>query len=177
MTTLTITTPASTLVVPVGAAGSGKSTLLNQVATALGDSGFRFGNDDVRRTVCEGKFVMDASPKVALAAINMVATRLAHGLPAALDCTHHSEKTRADALALAAEAGVRAVALLCTAPLDVILARNAARSAALRVPSFVVTSMYENIHALTPQDLLDEGFDAVHVFEENVTELVIEFVS
>ena len=177
MTTLTFVTPASTLVVPIGAAGSGKSTLLNQVAASLRDPGFRFGNDDVRRTVCGGKFVMDTSSKVSLAARSMVAARLAHGLPAALDCTNHNEKARADALTLANEAGVRTLALLCVAPLDVVLARNAARTEELQVPEFIVTSMYESVHALTPQDLLDAGFDEVHVFDENVTELVIEFVS
>jgi predicted kinase len=176
MTSVSFSTPAASLIVPIGPAGSGKSTLLNQVATALGDPGFRFGNDDVR-LLCGGVFVLGASGQVAHAARSLVAARLAHGLPAALDCTHTSEKVRATAITLAHNAHAKAIALLCVVPLAEVQRRNVARDVSLHVPRAVVATMAAATQELTPKALLAEGFDAVYTFDEHVTDLEIFFTT
>ncbi len=164
------------LIIPVGAAGSGKSTLLGQVAEALADPGFRFGNDDVRRLVCAGPFCAAATEQVAAAARAMVGARLAHDMPAALDCTNTGQRARAQAISLARSSDAKAIALLSQVPAAVVRARNAGRTPDLVVPINILESMLTAMESITPEQLLSEGFDEVHTFDERCERLIIHFV-
>jgi predicted kinase len=177
MSTLSFSTPRKSLIVPIGAAGSGKSTLLNQVAASLGDLGFRYGNDDVRRDLYGGVFSTDTSEECARLARDRAATRLRAGLPSALDCTHNGAASRALAIEVAEAASARSVALLCTMNFSQVWKRNIARDPALRVPRSFVWDMVKNVRALTPKLLKSEGFDAVYCFDAECTELIIDFTN
>ena len=177
MSTLAFSTPRTTLIVPIAAAGSGKSTLLNQVATSLGDPGFRYGNDDARRDFYGGVFSQDTSDEVARKARARATERLRAGLPTALDCTHNGKTSRALALEVAKSTNARSVALLCTMNFSQIWARNIARDPSLRVPRSFVWDMTKNVRALTPKLLRGEGFDAVYCFDAECSDLTIHFTN
>jgi predicted kinase len=175
MSTLSFSTPRRSLIVPTGAAGSGKSTLLNQVADALSDPRFRYGNDDVRRDFYGGVFSSDTSDAVARQARALTYDRLITGLPCALDSTHNGKTSRALVLEMAEAALARPVALLCTMSFSQVWKRNISRDPALRVPRSIVFDMVKNVRALTPKLLKAEGFSAVYCFDANVTDLTIDF--
>lgn len=66
---------------------------------------------------------------------------LGAGRPAVLDNTNLTRTERAAAIAIAAELGVPCRAVVVTAPIDVALARNAARAGEARVPDGIVRQM------------------------------------
>lgn len=66
---------------------------------------------------------------------------LGAGRPAVLDNTNLTRTERAAAIAIAAEFSVPCRAVVVTAPIDVALARNAARAGEARVPDGIVRQM------------------------------------
>lgn len=79
------------------------------------------------------------------------------GQEVTIDATSTTRGERAGWLALAAQRGAATEAVLLRAPLDVVLARNAARDRP--VPPAVVREMWHRIAVLTRADLIVEGFD------------------
>jgi predicted kinase len=175
MTTLRFSTPRRTLIVPVGIPGSGKSTLLNQVARAHNDPGFRFGGDDVRLAMY-GAVATQGSPRdVHFAVRAMAGVRLAVDMPVAVDSTSVGAFERSKLLELGSRHQATCIALLSQVPTEVSFERNAARDEAYRVPEFVLDKMAATVASATSESLLSEGFSAVYVFDENTTDLVIDF--
>jgi len=68
-----------------------------------------------------------------------------------------SRKHRSRVLAMAKEFGCKTVAVHVTAPLEVALARNAARSGLVRVPAEVIRHVYESLEPAT----VAEGFSEI----------------
>lgn len=175
MTSLRIEVAKNTLVVPIGPAGCGKSTLLFAVAEANLDSGWRYGNDDVRAALGLYVYTKDVSAAIAQAALDMVRARLVAGLGAALDSTHNGHRARLNAVALARREKAPVIALLSKVPLSVVLARNAARHPNKRVPEDIIQQMYSNLEGVTVATLTEEGFDQVYVFDETTERLDMSF--
>lgn len=147
-----ITVPAGALVVLIGAAASGKSTFAATHFVADG-----VVSSDRLRTVMTGAPSDDA---VFAELHRVVEARLAGGLLAVVDATNTDWMWRAELLAAARRVRRPAIAIVFNLPLDLCLARNAARSAI--VPASVIR---RQVAAVTRDvDRLDlEGFAAVHV--------------
>jgi predicted kinase len=148
---------AGALVVLIGAAASGKSTFAaaHFVAESVVSS------DGLRSE-------MSAPPPddIVFAAVHrQVQARLAAGLMAVVDATNTDWMWRATLIDDARRYGRPAIAIVFNLPLDVCLARNAARSRKVPVPVIrrQVADVTRDIERL---DL--EGFAAVHVLRSSV---------
>jgi len=147
-----IDVPAGALVVLIGAAASGKSTFAARYFAA-------------DRVVSSDRLRAEKSEPtpddVVFAALHrQVQARLAAGLMAVVDATNTDWMWRAALIADARRYGRRAIAIVFNLPLDVCLARNAARSRT--VPASVIGRQVADVSR--DIDRLDlEGFAGVHV--------------
>lgn len=176
MSLLRFSAPARSLIVPIAVPGSGKTTLLGQVAAQLGEPGFRFGGDDVRLSMYGSIATQGSGRDVHYAVRAMVTVRLAAGMPVAVDSTSVGVFERAKLLELAQRHGATPIALLSQVPIGVAEQRNKGRDASRQVPDFVITKMFKTMSGLGEKELLEEGFAAVHCFDEMTDELVIDFI-
>lgn len=144
--------PAGALVLLIGAAASGKSTFAARqfVADCVVSS-------DRLRAEMAGA----TSDEMVFAALHRwVQARLAGGLLAVVDATNTDWMWRAQLLADARRYGRPAMAIVFNLPVDVCLARNAARAGP--VPASVIRCQVADV--ARDVDRLDlEGFAAVHV--------------
>jgi protein phosphatase len=139
-------------VVLIGAAGSGKSTF----------AGHHFVSDCVVSSDrLRAEMTGAASDDVVFAALHRrVQARLASGLPVVVDATNTDWTWRAQLLADARRYERPAMAIVFNLPVDVCLARNAAR--ARTVPASVIRRQVADV--ARDVDRLDlEGFAAVHL--------------
>ena len=149
-----IDVPAGALVVLIGAAASGKSTFAARHFPAD-----RIVSSDRIRGEASGP----TSDDTVFAELHrQVQVRLAEGLVAVVDATNTDWMWRAELIADARRYGRRAIAIVFNLPLDVCLARNAARSRT--VPASVIGRQVADV--ARDIDRLDlEGFTAVHVLQ------------
>jgi protein phosphatase len=147
-----IDVPAGALVVLIGAAASGKSTFAARY----------FAADCV---VSSDRLRVEASRPISDDMVfadlhRQVQARLAAGLVAVVDATNIDWMWRAALIADARRYGSPAIAIVFNLPLDVCLARNAARSR--KVPAPVIRRQVADV-ARGIQRLDLEGFAAVHI--------------
>ena len=147
-----IDVPAGALVLLIGAAASGKSTFAaaHFVAEAVVSS------DALRAQLSE-----PAPDDIVFATLHReVQSRLAAGLVTVIDATNIDWMWRAELIADARRYRGLAIAIVFNLPLDVCLARNAARSR--KVPASVIRRQVADLtRDVGRLDL--EGFAAVHV--------------
>ena len=146
-----------TLVVLVGAAGSGKSTFAARHFEAA-----EILSSDAFREILTGNAADQRATKTAFSIIHReVSKRLAAGRTVVVDATNVEPHARRALLTRARLAEARAVAIVFALPLDVVLARNAARSGRVVDPE-IVDRHVDRLEATLPS-LPDEGFDSVVV--------------
>ncbi|WP_244923719.1 AAA family ATPase [Enhygromyxa salina] len=131
-------------VVFVGVQGSGKSTFF---ARHYADTHVRL-NRDMLRTGNREAVLMHAC--------------LAVGQAFVIDNTNPKRDTRARYVAAAKAAGFRTIVVVFSVPLELALARNAAREAAARVSEIAIRGTFAKLEAVTD----DEGFDEVRTVTE-----------
>ena len=121
--TAPLTLPALSLVVLIGASGSGKSTF----ARRHFKPSEVLSSDRFRAMVRDDELDLDGTTD-AFEVLHLVAAkRLAAGLLTVIDATNVRAEDRAALVALAREYHALPVAFVLDLPLDVCLARNAAR--------------------------------------------------
>ena len=145
--------PSPCLVVLVGPAGSGKSTW---AAAQL--PGAVVSSDAIRALVGEGEHDQRASRDAFDVLDLVVERRLRRGLTTVVDTLGLDRRRRRAYRSIARRAGVACVAVPFDTPVEVCLARNAARDR--RVAEDVVRSQAEAMAGVLGR-LADEGFDAV----------------
>ncbi len=147
-----IDVPAGALVVLIGAAASGKSTFAASHFVADG-----VVSTDRLRTEMAGA----TSDDVVFAELRrLVQARLAGALLAVVDATNTDWMWRAELLTNARREGRPAIAIIFNLPLEVCLARNAARSRT--VPASVIHRQVADV--TRDVERLDlEGFAAVYI--------------
>ena len=162
MTELSIPDPS--LVVLVGAAGAGKSTF----AARHFDPSEVFSSDAYRARI-SGDPANQAVTRAAFGILHRdLARRLAGQQLSVVDATNLGRAARRVLLRLASAGGVPAVAIVFDLPVDVILARNAARTARV-VDEAVVRDHLAQVRAMIdgPETDLDaEGFSLVTVVRD-----------
>lgn len=175
VTQLEMALTRNALVIPVAVPGSGKTTLLQAAAASIGDPGWRFGPDDVRRLCFSSVSVQRRPEHVHRATRAIVSVRLSVGIGAAYDATSVGVRDRAVLLELARDFGIPAVALLSKVPFEVARARNAARPERDgRVPDFVMDRMEARVRSVTEESLRAEGFAPVYVFDEHTSSISLQ---
>jgi protein phosphatase len=147
-----IDVPAGALVVLIGAAASGKSTFAASHFVADG-----VVSSDRLRTEMAGA----TSDDVVFAELRrLVQARLAGALLAVVDATNTDWMWRAELLTSARRDGRPAIAIVFNLPLEVCLARNAARSRT--VPASLIRRQFADV--MRDAERLDlEGFAAVYI--------------
>ena len=149
-----------TLVVLVGAAGSGKSTF---AARHFAES--EILSSDAFREILAGDAADQRATKTAFSIIHReVSKRLAAGRTVVVDATNVEPHARRALLARARLAEAQAVAIVFALPRDIVLARNAARTARVVDPA-IVERHVNRIEATLPT-LSDEGFDRIVLLED-----------
>lgn len=151
-----------TLYINIGAPGSGKSTLAEQICRSQrikeGEIIIRLCADELRglysKTGDEGDQSVSYQAFQCIAATTEIAFR--QGFSVLIDVTSKNKKARSQFLDIARKYGVYTVALVFNTPLEVCLARNAARKRV--VPPEVVVSIYNEIQAPLPGE-----FDEIRV--------------
>lgn len=158
-------TTAPQLVVLIGPAGAGKSTW----AGAHYQPHQVHSLDQLRAVVSDDECDQDATADALVLLTAILHTRLARRLTTVVDATSTSVADRAWLLGIAAEHQVPAVAVTFTTPLEVCLARQAARPGPApgrrwgrAVPAAAVTTQHADTHAALAT-LRAEGF--THVTE------------
>jgi protein phosphatase len=146
-----IAIPSASLVLLIGAAGSGKSTF----------AGHHFVSDCVVSSDRLRAEITGAPDDVVFAELHRrVQARLISGLLVVVDATNTDWTWRAQLLTDARRSERPAMAIVFNLPVDVCLARNAARARA--VPASVIRRQVADV--TRDVDRLDlEGFAAVHV--------------
>ncbi|MDQ4137605.1 MAG: ATP-binding protein [Actinomycetota bacterium] len=161
---------ASAVVVLVGAAASGKTTLRRQLAASGTAPSAVISLDDERLALRERDLAVGREPRelqdYSWAAVQRSdeAARelLSRGLGYIADATHLRRRERVPHLRDAHAAGLVAIAMLLPAvPLDVLRERNTRRPAFRRVPDDILERHAHRRSLLTPELLLEEGFDQV----------------
>jgi protein phosphatase len=144
------------LVVLVGVAGSGKSTL----AARLFASDEILSSDALRAEITGGEANQSADGIVFPVLHRQVAKRLGAGQLTAIDATNLRPDHRRPLIARARSANTTVAAIVLDLPLDVVLARNAARARV--VPTAVIARQYTWLRDTVDQQQLDrEGIDPV----------------
>jgi len=148
------------LYISIGAPGSGKSTYLRDFE----DNSARFGPEiivNLNADELRGLYGKDESDQsVSAQAFDFIA-KAAHvlfrqGFSVAVDATSKDKRARAAFIEIAKQYGAKTVALVFDTPLDICLARNAARERV--VPPDVVRRIYNQIQHPLPGE-----FDEVQV--------------
>jgi protein phosphatase len=152
-----IVLPDPCLVVLVGAAGSGKSTF---AARHFAPS--EVLSSDAFRELVSGDPANQAATRPAFAALHAtLALRLGERHLTVVDATNVQANARRQLTRRAAEAGVRAIAVVLDLPIDVVLARNAARQDRVVPEAAVRRQLAELDRSLRAGNLDREGFAPV----------------
>jgi protein phosphatase len=155
------------LVVLIGVAGSGKSTF----ATRHFDADAVVSSDRLRGVLTGDEAAQEATDAAFRQLHQWLEARLAVAALAVVDATNVEWMARTELIRRARDYGRPAIAIVFDLPLDLCLARNAARPRT--VPAAVIRRQHEDLrHSLDRLDL--EGFSAVHVLR---SELEIEQVA
>jgi protein phosphatase len=149
--------PPDALVLLVGAAGSGKSTL----AARLFSPAQILSSDAYRAAVSGDPTDQSATTQAFRRLHATLERRMAAGELTVIDATNVQGWARRQLLAVAARHGRPAVAVVLAIPLEVSLARNAARRER-RVPSAAVRRQDAFLRASLPR-LREEGYASVVV--------------
>lgn len=165
---------APCVVVLVGAPGAGKSTLAAACAKRLGAGVEVLSYAEHRAEVSGDPADQTVDSTAGALLFSRLAARCATGATTIVDGTHHLARTRASLLAIASDAGMAAVAVVLSTPLEVCLARQQDRPAAqagkqwgLRIPESQVRQLDAAIQA-AQAGLMKEGF-VVHVLDPRDT--------
>jgi protein phosphatase len=152
-----IALPDPALVVLVGAAGAGKSTF----AARHFLPGEVLSSDAFRERI-SGDAADQRATTAAFAALHReLGRRLERGRLTVVDATNVTRRARRALLAIAADHGVPAVAVVLEPPAETVFARNAARLGRV-VPDAAVRSQLRELEAtLVPGGLEAEGFTLV----------------
>lgn len=147
------------LLVLVGGAGAGKSTyaLARPGAVVL-------SLDDQRAAIAGDPGDQTATPAAVRAWHEAIAETLRTvrpGTEVIADATSTETPHRGALVAIAAETGAAAVAVVFRTPARVATDRNARRTGSNRVPAEVLAWQHEQVRALTADELSAEGFDEV----------------
>jgi predicted kinase len=166
---LAIRVPDGALVLLLGASGSGKSSF----ALRHFDADAVISSDRLRGKLAGDEADQESTDAAFRRLDHWLDARLAAGFLAVVDATNVEWMRRTELLRRARHYGRPAVAIVFDMPLDLCLARNAAR------PRNVPLAVVRRQHAQLRRDLdrLDlEGFRAVHVLhtEAEVDQLVVE---
>lgn len=152
------------VVMLVGAPGSGKSTLAAALARRLGEDVAVLSYAAHRAEVTGDPADPAGDPRAGHLLRDRLAGRCAAGLATIVDGTHHLARSRARLAAIAAGAGVPAVAVVLTTPIQLCLARQETRSApapgkrhGLRVPADQVRDLHQVIQQARAT-IATEGF-------------------
>jgi predicted kinase len=151
--------PPDALVLLVGPAGSGKSTF----AAARFPASELLSSDAFRFMVSGDASDQDATTDAFRVLQAVARARLRRGLRCVIDATNLSRAGRRGLLALAQRSGRPAVAIVFDVPLEVSLARNAAR-VERRVPEDVVRRHHGEMRLVRAQ-LAGEGYAAILVVD------------
>lgn len=158
-----IVLPDPCLVVLVGAAGAGKSTF----AASHFDAADTLSSDAFRAAI-SGDASDQAATRPAFAALHRsLARRSAQGRSSVVDATNVRTADRRALLQRVAAVGLPTVAIVLDLPLEVILARNAARSRTVGVAVIERQIAHLRASLAGPHRAIDgEGFDAVIVLDD-----------
>jgi protein phosphatase len=167
---LTITVPALSLLVLIGASSSGKSTFAGKhfLATEV------ISSDASRAVLADNENAMEVSREAFDLVHTIAATRLRRGRIAVIDATNLQHDARAHLLGIALDNQVPAIAIVFDLPLGLLQHRSAQRSDRALHPRVL-----RNQHNLLKQylpDLQHEGFSAVYVLRsvDEVDAAVVE---
>lgn len=153
--------PRGSLVLLIGAPGAGKSTFArNLVEAAVLPADGVLSTDEYRRSLTGSPTDLSQERRVFSTLRAELVSRLRRDLTTVVDATNLWPRRRARHLALARAEGRPIVAIRFDVPLDVLLARNAARDR--RVPTGAVVVMYRQMASGASREALyEEGFDLV----------------
>ncbi len=162
----TIQVPTGALVTLIGAAGSGKSTF----ASRHFDADAVVSSDRLRGVLAGDEADQQATDAAFGHLHQWLDARLAAGALAVVDATNVEWMRRTELISRARHHGRPAIAIAFDLPLDLCLARNAARPRTVRAA--IIRRQHDELRrSLDRLDL--EGFSAVHVLR---TEVEIEQV-
>jgi protein phosphatase len=154
---LVIRLPDPSLVVLIGPAGAGKTTL----AGRLFDRGEVLSSDAFRERI-SGDAATQRVTKLAFSLLHQsLARRLAIGQLTVVDATNVESAARRVLIAQATPSSVQSVALVLDVPLELALARNAARPDRLVEPGIVIRHWRALARTLAVGSLAADGFDLV----------------
>ncbi|GLX41135.1 hypothetical protein Sros01_72080 [Streptomyces roseochromogenus] len=149
-----------TLLVAIGPGASGKSTYAQTAAVDV-----VVCLDALRREISGDEGDQSVTPAAVERQNALLEEHLGAGRTVFLDSTNVEPKVRAGLVERARRRGRPIVALLFLPHLDVCLARNALRSANVRVPEDTLRWQHGLAREATPDVLLGEGFSSVHDIE------------
>ncbi len=162
--------PAEAVVVLIGAAASGKTTLREALISSDAAPRDVLSLDDERNGMRERDLAAGREPRD-LQDYSWIAVRrceavgkdlLSRGVGYISDATHLRRRERIPHVRAAHAAGLPAIAvLLPSVPLDVLRKRNASRPEFRRVPDEILERHAHRRGLLTPELLLEEGFDEI----------------
>jgi predicted kinase len=155
------TIPSGSLVLLIGPPGAGKSTFAHRlVAASLASADAVLSADRYRRALTGSESDLSQDRRVFAILRDELAACLQQGSTAIIDATNLWARRRSRHISVARAAGRPIVGIRFDAPLDVLLARNAARDR--RVPPGAVVVMHRQMVAGgTAGVLYAEGFDLV----------------
>uniref|UniRef100_UPI003F491375 AAA family ATPase n=1 Tax=Amycolatopsis sp. CA-096443 TaxID=3239919 RepID=UPI003F491375 len=172
--TAAIAESAPCVVMMFGAPGSGKSALSAALAHELGDAAAVLSYAAHREEICGDPAEPAANPRAGALLRARLADRCAAGRTTVLDGTHHHARTRRRVRDIAAAAGLPAVAVVLSTPLQVCLDRQHDRPPpapgkqhGLKVPAPEVREVHAALREALP-GLAGEGF-RVHVLAPHAT--------
>lgn len=156
----TLEVPSGALVLLVGAAGSGKTTLAARLFSPA-----QILSSDAHRAAVSGDPTYQSATTQAFRRLHAtLEQRMAAGEMTVIDATNVQGWARRQLLAVAARHHRPAVAVVVAIPLEVSLARNAARPEG-RVPSSAVRRQDAFLRASLPR-LREEGYASLVVLTE-----------
>jgi len=165
--------PAAALVLLIGASGSGKSTFAARhfAADAV------ISSDRLRGALAGDEAAQHATDAAFTRLDQWLDARLRAGALAVVDATNVEWTRRSELIRRALHQGRPAIAIVFDLPLDLCLARNAARTAAHQrtIPAAVLRRQHDTLRR--DLDRLDlEGFSALHVLrtQAEVDHLAVE---
>jgi len=177
MTTLKMSLPTKSLVIPVGLPGSGKSTLLRGIEERYGLAGFRYGADDVRKTMFGDVSTQGNPALVHGAARAMLEVRMAEGLPSTYDATNLTLKARRPLIELCGKYEYTAVLLMARISYDTAQSRNRGREEG-RVPGHVLDRMNRQLNDGEWKKACQQGRSGIpYFFDEDTTDIEVDWLA
>lgn len=146
-----------TVTVLIGAAGCGKSTYANNL---VAQTGARIINQDsIREKLCGNADDQSRNGEVFQLAVKQLHQELKAGNCVIWDNTSRNIKMRKLIVDIAMQYNAKLIAVFFKTPLDVCLARNAARSR--KVPPEIIKKQYNEL----VEPVFEEGFEQIHFVE------------